>query len=367
MSSGFVVSSANASAFVKSTNVPRCQRNAGRVARLRARQVPCSIADAGNESAGSFASWQEEVRMLLDPSLGSSAKEVLLQDLVKRTPEVFSESMGGACKDMGLEGVSDVLRQLREDVLPDLARNGPCYVAKALEEMPERVSKLSKEAGQMPSAMPSSVNANDLRREFRNIFARTPEGLFTPSFRVVSSGPDYEIREYPSLLVAEARMSKGSADGLTEVEAASVMGQSFNSLAGYLFGKNETSTKMEMTTPVVLDKGGDAEESMSFILGEYTSLDEVPKPSAALSEVVALREARGGLYAVTEFSGYATQGECRRQFRKLTDFLIRDGVPRAEDTKSEYKVLIYNGPTTIPSLRKNELLIEIVAVQELEE
>ena len=39
-------------------------------------------------------------------------------------------------------------------------------------------------------------------------------------------------------------------------------GTAFNTLAGYLFGKNETSEKMKMTTPVFSDNGG----KMQFVV-----------------------------------------------------------------------------------------------------
>lgn len=304
-----------------------------------------------HESQNQSPSWQDEIRLLLDPTLNLGAKQVLAQDLAKRAPEIFGDACAG--RGFGVSGIADVMRQIQEDVLPDLVSNAPRYVSKAVEEFPRAVSRLSD----MDTMPPMPRDAAEVQREFRNIFNRTPEGLFTPEFRVLSKEDGYEIRQYPSLIVAKVdmRAEEGTLDA-TELESMAAMGQSFNALARYLFGKNQEKKSMSMTTPVIMNKG-QPEESMSFIIGEYETVDDVPK---TLDDSIILREEPGGVYAVSEFSGFVTQGEAKRQREKLQSMLSREGIDITEQGKQSYKCMVYNGPSTLPNLRRNELFIEII-------
>lgn len=304
--------------------------------------------------------------MLLDPAMPTGAKQVLIQDLAKRTPEILNDFlMNKSCQGLGLPGVSDVFRQFQEDIIPDLVSNGPRYFSKAAEGFPGAISRMSQDAESMRTSMPTSIDPDEISREFRNIFNRTPEGLFTPDYMVLATFEGYEIRQYPTLIVAETKMSppqsaEGSTTDPTEVESASMMGQSFNNLAGFLFGKNDIKKSMKMTTPVILSKGT-PEESMSFIIGEYERVEDVPK---SLDDTVTLREQPGQTFAVLEFTGFVTQGEAKRQRNTLLSLLSRDGIELSEGAESSYKCMIYNGPSTLPNLRRNDLMVEVVYSKE---
>lgn len=300
--------------------------------------------------------WQEELRMLLDPTLNSSARQVLIQDLAKQFPNAVEDILQSPCVSRQIRGFSDVLRQLTDDVLPDLITNGPRYVSRAMENAASRSTSSSPSS--QTSFNPPSLSVDDVGREFRNVFNRTPEGLYTPEYRVLLSGERYQIRQYPTLIIAETSMrpEQESSRPVTEVDSANAMGRSFNNLAGYLFGKNKSNKEMKMTTPVILQKGVPQQETMSFIIGEYQSLDDVPK---TMNESVTLREEPGKTYAVCEFSGYVTQGEAIRQRNKLMALLSQDNIQATQQGRESYKCMVYNGPSTLPNLRRNELMIEV--------
>ncbi|KAI0564760.1 SOUL heme-binding protein [Gracilaria domingensis] len=335
--------------LIKSTSSTRQVRHSKRVRRF-------PLASSSNDSSDGSATWQQELQLLLNPNLTRGAKEVLLQDLAKRTPEIFDDTRSLVCNNPNVKGLRDVFRQLSEDVIPDLLLNGPRYFSRAMQDLPDNVSRVSKDTAAMREAMPRPTR-EEFQREFRNIFNRTPEGLYTPEYKVLCSYEGYEIREYPTVIVATSKMNPDrQGSEATEVESASAMGQSFNTLAGYLFGKNESKTAMKMTTPVVLDKGS-VDETMSFIIGEYSSVEDVPK---TLDESVTLREEVGKTYAVLEFSGFVTQGEAKRQRERLLSLIAREDVQTTEEGKSSYKCLVYNGPSTLPSRRRNDMMIEVV-------
>lgn len=301
-------------------------------------------------------SWQQEIRLLLDPTVNRSAKEVLIQDLAKQAPEILSETCTVGKRKLGLDGIAQLFGQFQQDILPDLVTNGPRYAARAADELPRYFSKMTSNTPNSSNLNTPSFSIEDVQTEVRNIFNRTPEGLFTPNYQVVGEFDGYEIRKYPSIILAETSMvNDQSPNTVTEVESAAIMGSSFQTLAGYLFGKNEGNISMKMTTPVVLSKGA-PEESMSFIIGEYQRVEDIPK---TLDKNITLREQAEKIFAVTEFSGFVTQGEAKRQHEKLLKLLSRDNISLKSEEKQEYKCMIYNGPSTLPNLRRNEMMIEV--------
>lgn len=326
------------------------------------RTIVCAKQNSHSYSVNddAFASLQEGLRMLLDPRLNSAARQILLQDLSKRFPESVNDFLKSPCVSRHTNGLSDVFRQVVDDILPDLVSNGPRYFSRATENISQSDTNAttgSRCQTSQTSFPTPSLNVDDISREFRNVFNRTPEGLYTPEYRVLLSAEGYQIRQYPSLIVAETSMVPSTEEGTpTEVESAAAMGQSFNNLAGYLFGKNKSSKEMKMTTPVVLSKGIPMQETMSFIIGEYASLEDVPK---SLGDSVSLREEPGKIYAACEFSGFVTQGEAKRQRERLLSMLSRDKIKVTDLGKQAYKCMIYNGPSTLPNLRRNELLVEV--------
>ena len=79
------------------------------------------------------------------------------------------------------------------------------------------------------------------------MLSRTPEGLETPDYKVVQRFKDWEIREYDEFSVC----STTNVQGFT----------GFQTLAGYIFGKNKEEKKMAMTTPVFMTEG-----KMAFVM-----------------------------------------------------------------------------------------------------
>ena len=64
--------------------------------------------------------------------------------------------------------------------------------------------------------------------------------------------------------------------------------------------------------------------------------------------------------AVSEFGGFATGAEVRRQRDALLRQLQRDGAPLCDPSGEAYVLMQYNPPYTLPWLRRNEIAIELV-------
>jgi len=208
-----------------------------------------------------------------------------------------------------------------------------------------------------------------------DILGRVPDGLETPSYKVLktdySSSPIfYEIRQYDPFSTCTVQMSSPKPSSSSSPGPAAA-GSAFGSLAGYLFGKNQSSKKMAMTTPVFTSSVNDLKQ-MSFVLpSEYwTQLQNAPKPmennsdseeDSALSGVKLILEA-SQTRAVLLFGGFASKKEVDKQKKELLEMLKQDPDWMVESDASSEKGIIlaqYNDPFTPPWKRRNEVSILI--------
>jgi len=181
---------------------------------------------------------------------------------------------------------------------------------------------------------------------------RTPRDLETPRYTVVDPRRTWEVREYAPFSVCSTPMTDGTG---------------FNSLAGYIFGKNQEGTAMKMTTPVMTTPLSAADsKKMAFIMPSsyWTSLDGAPSP---LSESgVTLERNGGGLLAedrntvaVLWFGGYATKEEVALRTLELLTKLDEDDQWKSKPA-ADVRLLQYNDPFTPFYLRRNEVVIPVV-------
>ncbi|KAI5425477.1 hypothetical protein KIW84_031328 [Lathyrus oleraceus] len=195
----------------------------------------------------------------------------------------------------------------------------------------------------------------------------TVPDLETIKFKVLSRRDRYEIREIEPYFVAEATMpGKNGFD-------FSGASQSFNVLAEYLFGKNTTKEKMEMTTPVFTSKNqsdgvkmdmttpvlttktADQDKwKMSFVMpSKYGSKLPLPKDSS-----VTIKEVARKIVAVVSFSGFVNDEEVKRRELKLREALKNDGEFKIKEGTS-IEIAQYNPPFALPFQRRNEVALEV--------
>ncbi|KAG5569773.1 hypothetical protein H5410_059539 [Solanum commersonii] len=145
---------------------------------------------------------------------------------------------------------------------------------------------------------------------------KTPD-LETPSYQILRRTSAYEVRKYDPFIVVETE-----GDNLAG-------NRGFNDVAGYIFGKNATTEKIPMTTPV-FTQALDAENSkvsIQIVLPSDKSLSSLPAPS---KEGISLRKTEGGIAAAIKFSGKPTDDVVREKEKQLRSSLIRDGLkPRS--------------------------------------
>ncbi len=161
-------------------------------------------------------------------------------------------------------------------------------------------------------------------------------------YRVVHSEKEFEIRFYPSAMLATVHSEARSYKELAY--------PGFRKLAGYIFGGNESETKISMTSPVHMDIN-DNRSSMSFVMPSSFNSDNLPKPDDPNVTI----EKTGDMYvAAIRFGGYASDNDIKTYSEKLGRLLEEKGITHS----GRFTYLGYNPPFQ-PFGRKNEIIVSV--------
>lgn len=176
---------------------------------------------------------------------------------------------------------------------------------------------------------------------FRQLRIYKTPNLETPTYQILKRAADYEVRKYIPFVVVESNGDKLSGS------------TGFNSVAGYIFGKNSATEKIKMTTPVFTETvdPGTSNVTIQIVLPQEKDFSRLPNPN---EEGVRLRKVEGGIAAVLRFSGKPTEDIVREKEIELRSSLVRDGMkPRDGCLFARY-----NDPgRTWEFIMRNEVLI----------
>ena len=162
-------------------------------------------------------------------------------------------------------------------------------------------------------------------------------------YTVLEKDGDIEIRLYPSATLATVQ---SKAKSYSEMASPG-----FRTLAGYIFGGNESETQIAMTSPVQMDIN-DSLSSMSFVMPEGYDMNNLPKPN---NSQVILSQTEEQVMAAIRFSGFADDEAREKHKQELLNYLNSKDI----QTKGNFKFLGYNPPYQLVG-RRNEVVIEIV-------
>ena len=178
-----------------------------------------------------------------------------------------------------------------------------------------------------------------------------------PAFQSILQVGDFEIRDYPALVVAEVSVTG---------EASEAANQGFRILAGYIFGGNTRKQQVAMTAPVSRQPAGEqipmtapvAETRAAdawiirFNMPAGSTLETLPEPNDSR---VHLRVEPPTRFAVIRFSGYARQGPVEEKTAELKAWMVRRKLAEAGPPT----LAQYNPPWTLWFLRRNEVMIPV--------
>lgn len=170
------------------------------------------------------------------------------------------------------------------------------------------------------------------------------------------SSQNIEVRNYDAMVLVSTDMS---GDGRNSA---------FRKLFRYISGENEAATAIAMTAPVIMDNSSKGEKiamtapvlmsnrpgeaMMSFVMPKAFTLQSTPRPT---DPDLIVTEVKNYKVAAIQFSGTLSKSNVAKHTTALQEWLSANGYT----AKSEPVEAGYNGPLTLPMLRRNEVLIEI--------
>jgi hypothetical protein len=192
------------------------------------------------------------------------------------------------------------------------------------------------------------------------VFVFVIQNVEKPDYQVVSQDGDFELRDYPPLVVAEV---SGSGDRQQSLS------NGFGPLARYIFAKERggeriamtapvqqravaPDEKIAMTAPVTQTPAQDGRWRVQFIMPAEYGLEELPAPGNA---EVTLEPIPARRVAAVRFSGRTNDQAIAEQQARLEDWMNARGLePRGEPIYA-----YYNDPFTPGPLRRNEVMFEV--------
>lgn len=178
----------------------------------------------------------------------------------------------------------------------------------------------------------------------------------TPTYQIIRAEKNIEIRLYDPVIIAETEITGKREDAI---------GAGFRLLADYIFGNNRVRQDIAMTAPVkqtpnqkiamtapVKQKSNGTSWKISFVMPSQHTIKTIPEPN---DKRVVLREMPSRKFAVIRFSGTKSDNNLNVHEKQLLDYLgAHDLTPTGV---AEYA--FYNPPWTLPSIRRNEIMIEL--------
>ncbi|MEQ7874094.1 heme-binding protein [Sphingomonas sp. ASV193] len=176
-----------------------------------------------------------------------------------------------------------------------------------------------------------------------------------PDYRALKTDGDFQIRDYPTITVAETIVNGPRQEALSD---------GFRVLADYIFAKSRPGEPIEMTAPVMQDAGDPMASDpplfddelegawrTRFVMPAGRDAEELPEPPEGV-ELIDLAPRR---VAVVSFSGRATDKALAEQEDRLRGWIARQG----EASEAEPEYAFYNSPMIPPPLRRNEVWLPL--------
>lgn len=174
-------------------------------------------------------------------------------------------------------------------------------------------------------------------------------------YTVIRKGSGYELRHYPTCVVAEVVVR-------SDFDSAGTL--AFRPLVAYIGGANQARASIAMTAPVIQNESlamtapvlqaasGDGEYVVAFVLPSTISLESAPIPT---DQRVRLRKVPECITAATQYSGRWSRSAYLAKVEELRAGLAADGLtPRGEPRFARF-----DPPFKPWFLRRNEVQLDV--------
>lgn len=192
------------------------------------------------------------------------------------------------------------------------------------------------------------------------VFVYVVQNVEQPAYSSILLDGDFEVRDYPSLVVAEVRRSGDREQGLRE---------GFGPLARYIFARERggepiamtapvqqqaiaADEKIAMTAPVTQLPDGANSWIVRFIMPSELTLEVLPSPG---NDAVRLSELPARRMVAVRFSGRTDDALIVEQANRLRSWMEGRGLSPIGPPTYAY----YNDPFTPGFLRRNEILLPV--------
>ncbi|MFT5703739.1 MAG: hypothetical protein ACJAZX_000366 [Rickettsiales bacterium] len=160
-----------------------------------------------------------------------------------------------------------------------------------------------------------------------------------PYVAIQKLSEDIEIREYETLVLAQ-------------VSTIDKEDSAFRVLFKFISGGNEEKQEISMTTPVFQEYSGN-KSTMSFVMPKNINLKDLPNPQ---DDKIKFREMKNQQLIAIRFSGFRSEKNFTNNKNKLIAKIKEEKINA--DLENPIRAT-YNGPFTLPFLRRNEVLFHI--------
>jgi hypothetical protein len=164
----------------------------------------------------------------------------------------------------------------------------------------------------------------------------------TQQYKVIRTEDKFEIRYYPSVVLAKISSTSNSYLDLGY--------SGFGKLAKYIFGGNSENKKIAMTSPVHMDIG-DTVSTMAFVMPSSLKKDDMPIPDNA---EILIQTSESEYVAAFQFGGFANNYNINKNKAILEKLLQESGI----FYYGNFRFLGYNPPYQIFD-RRNEVIVAI--------
>ena len=188
-----------------------------------------------------------------------------------------------------------------------------------------------------------------------------------PKYTLLEKSEPFELRAYAPQLIAEVKVEG-------DLDAASSQG--FRLIAAFIFGENQVSEKIAMTSPVGMEsndqqksakiamtvpvgiesakpeKGVANQWTVSFVMPSKYTLETLPKP---LNSQVKIRQLPAERKAAITFSGFYSEDTVLEKTKDLEDWIKSKNMQAIGSPQFAR----YNPPWTLPFMRRNEVIIRV--------
>ena len=178
-----------------------------------------------------------------------------------------------------------------------------------------------------------------------------------PKYQSTSLADSIELRSYDPMIVAAVQVNGKRKEAI---------GEGFRILADYIFGNNTLEQNISMTAPVQQQSGETIAMTapvqqqknsnfwtISFVMPKMYTLKTIPKPN---NKEVILNEVPAQNFIAIRFSGTNSDDNIEQHERTLFNFIKQNKIK----VMGESKYAFYNPPWTLPFMRRNEIMMQIL-------